>query len=166
MRDEEATQALQQAHALVQAELRTLIVETGKAQWAFDIVAEVGFDPNALSQALQTQPGLVAWWGSVEARLARLVAQAKLELERAKARVRRQARRGLHLGRIRVTEQMIEDEVTLDEEVQRVQDLVLRLEEQAKRVKVVLKALEHRKTAIQQVCENQKREWYSVIKER
>jgi len=61
---------------------------------------------------------------------------------------------------------MIEDEVTLDEEVQRVQDLVLKLEEQAKRVKVVLKALEHRKTAIQQVCENQKREWYSVIKER
>jgi len=154
---------IQREYNAVVASIKMVTIEDGQGhQYTFDIFTQVGYDPSMLTVALSQQPGLVAWWGSVAARIASLLTRAKAEYSRQEARARKAARRGLFMRDAkRPTEKQIEDEVIMCEDVIVAQEVVIEVTEKLAQVKAIERALDHRKGVLLEESARQRREFFT-----
>jgi hypothetical protein len=128
---------------------RTLTVQYEGFDMTLDVLDNVRYDPAQLSMAMTEQPMKVAWWGSLVARLSRMSAAAKVELERAKAEVAQGVRGGTiptPLGKI--TEGAVAEVVALHPLVTQAQDQLFAVTEKLEIAKAVVEALRHRRDMI------------------
>lgn len=143
------SQALADKCAAIEKWNTTLEVGYDGYNMTLDVVANVQYDPNELSKAMVEQPMKVAWWGSLVARLARMVTHAKIELERTKADIAQQVRSGLIVTQSgKVTEGAVGEVVALHGSVLAAQEHLSAITEKYDIAKAVVEALRHRRDMV------------------
>lgn len=116
---------------------------------SIDAVAQVSYNGEDLSGALQEQAEKVAWWGMLTAKLTRLVAGMKANLERIRAQVDSEVRNGqLAIAGGKITEKAVDSACTLDRRVRDAEDTLMEAQEKLDQVKAVLEAFKHRREAL------------------
>ena len=131
-----------------------------------DAVAEVRYNGEDLSGALQEQAEKVAWWGMLTAKLNRMVVGLKANLERVRAQVDSEVRNGqIAIAGGKVTEKAVDSAVTLDKRVINAEDTLAEVQEKLDQVKAVLEAFRHRREAmyIEGLIQNTERRSTSAV---
>ena len=127
---------------------------------SYDVTAEVSYDPTHLSVSMQTHPGLVAYWTSVQAKLEELLNLSKLNLRRARAEHARNARRHLAATGQRATESSITEILDSSPELVAMEAEAFNVQCRFKQVKGLIEALQARKEMLLQEGQNRIRAWY------
>jgi hypothetical protein len=143
-----------------------LTIDVDGNKLSVDAVAEVRYNGEDLSGALQEQAEKVAWWGMLTAKLNRMVVGLKANLERVRAQVDSEVRNGqIAIAGGKVTEKAVDSAVTLDKRVINAEDTLAEVQEKLDQVKAVLEAFRHRREAmyIEGLIQNTERRSTSAV---
>jgi hypothetical protein len=139
-------EALQNKLAKIDKFVKEISLTLDGVPVTLDSTAQVSYDSNQLNKALSEQPGRVAWWGSLVAKLARLVGGQRAEVERIRAQVATDARNGvIPVAGGKITVDAVQETATLDARVRQAEDVLLEMQEKLDAAKAVCEALRHRK---------------------
>lgn len=122
-----------------------ILIEVATHKGVFNVIDEVTYSTANLSKSMEEQPGRLAWWNSVHAALSDLHRRAVRTLKESQALARRNARMSIQARGGKSTEQMIEDEATLDPSLKAIELACFDLELKVDQVSGILHALRDRK---------------------
>lgn len=111
----------------------------------FDVKEELKIDEENLSKHFIEQPGKYAWW-AVLAEIAKSYEERlEAELERIEAEADKRVRKQLELDGIKITENLVKQNIKLDKEYREALEKYQRVKKNANILGKISKAFEHRK---------------------
>jgi len=124
-----------------------------------DVNDDLKIDPENLDGALIQQPALFAYYASMTQKANLLLAQAQFDYDKRVAEHIRAAREELSGdGSKRVTDKQIQAVIDSQPIILAAKHKVLELEHQSQLIWTLVKALEHKRECLMQLCNNRRKE--------
>lgn len=118
----------------------------------------VRIDVNNINEELVNQPTIVAWFGVVMAEGISLYEDIKEKTERLYSKVYLEVRERLEKAGAKVTEAVLQHTVVTDVRYIEMQEELARVRRQANILKSIIRSLEHRRSSIEQLSTNKRKE--------
>lgn len=133
-------------------------IQLGEETIRREVNDDLRLDPTNLDDALIKQPAVYAYYSSLTQKANLLAAQAKFEYEKAVAEYTKTAREELATSNSRVTDKQIGAIIDSQPEILAKKKLMIMAEHNAEMLWSIVKALEHRKECLMQLCNNRRKE--------
>ena len=126
-----------------------------------DVSADLSVNEATIDESLMNQASLYAYYSSLYWKAQRLYSRKNLEMENLKSDLWEKAREELQEGqssRWTISKDRVEQAINRMPQVRVLKALVIEAETNARRLYGLMKALEHKKDMIQNICYNRRRE--------
>lgn len=123
-----------------------------------DINQDLRIDPENLDEALVKQPALFAYYASLTQQTNLLLAKARFDYDKKMAEHLREAREELSGSHVRVTDKQLQAVIDTQPVILAAKKRVLELEHQSQLMWAIVKALEHKRECLMQLCNNRRKE--------